>query len=616
MSRTLCVTAAVLLYACGGGSNARTGQSSLVTISDATLEQCPGGGKQIDSGLDQNQNGVLDPSEVTSSWPVCAGAEGLLGAAGDEVLIDARPMEPNETCIHGGVRVIVAADADGDGVLDELEASAGTIQELCTDLAAAFSGLVFIAHGPGMNELFRVNRDGSGVRRLAAAASTTRTIDSFILSPDRRKLAFVARMDDSNPQDLYVTSLVRDERPVNVSRLSSTSHSIGDAVWSPDGRYLAYIASEGALSRAYAVMADGTGRRLVSPDANSAGSPRNLAWSRDSEWLAFDCNSREEGATYERSVYVVHRTSDTAFRVDDLSGAGGASLGVAPWSQDSEGPRLSFIVKQGTGEDDSLCVARTRPGSAECWPANGNITVNPRWQPGGGSVVAFVESSAVVMLDTAAPESAARLPIPAPVYELLWSPDGAYLAYTYNELVLEIGRELRRLRVAPALGAEAIEVYEDIHFYNNDLWSATGEHLYYYAKPPNQDAVELYTFTTATAASTLVYSGVAAEQSVVTAAWSPDGVFLGFTVRDLDNHCADTLYVKALAGGDPTSFPTEIGVCVSSFAWSQDAAVLAYAGAVGISGRKLLYLTPVDGGESRQVVPTGYVLSTEYYLGW
>jgi hypothetical protein len=66
---------------------------------------CPYGGTEIESGVDQNGNKVLDSVEVMSiSW-VCNGAPGTNGAPATPVQITSEPPGPN--CAAGGERIDV-----------------------------------------------------------------------------------------------------------------------------------------------------------------------------------------------------------------------------------------------------------------------------------------------------------------------------------------------------------------------------------------------------------------------------------------------------------------------------------------------------------------------------
>jgi BclB C-terminal domain-containing protein len=87
-------------------------------------ENCPAGGKRIDTGFDDNDNGRLDPREVDSSAYICDGAEGATGAAGPaglDALTAIFPEEPGAECEAGGQRIDFGTDADASGTLDPSE---------------------------------------------------------------------------------------------------------------------------------------------------------------------------------------------------------------------------------------------------------------------------------------------------------------------------------------------------------------------------------------------------------------------------------------------------------------------------------------------------------------
>ena len=68
--RVWLVSLTLLLAACGGGGSSIDdfGTTSSSTVYSATAmapsANCPNGGIQVDSGIDENGNGVLDPGEM------------------------------------------------------------------------------------------------------------------------------------------------------------------------------------------------------------------------------------------------------------------------------------------------------------------------------------------------------------------------------------------------------------------------------------------------------------------------------------------------------------------------------------------------------------------------
>lgn len=107
------------------------GKNSLIRMRNVTTECGPTAGFILEIGLDDNRNNVLDPGEVDDWDVVCDGLDGYDSA----IYIE----EDNSFCLYGGVRVETGLDLDFDGILDENEAT--HISYIC-DGAQGFSGLV------------------------------------------------------------------------------------------------------------------------------------------------------------------------------------------------------------------------------------------------------------------------------------------------------------------------------------------------------------------------------------------------------------------------------------------------------------------------------------------
>ncbi len=67
------------------------------------------------SGLDANDNGVLDDSEIASTSYVCDGASGQL------ILVRVDPELAGDNCADGGTAIHVGIDANVDGALEDSE---------------------------------------------------------------------------------------------------------------------------------------------------------------------------------------------------------------------------------------------------------------------------------------------------------------------------------------------------------------------------------------------------------------------------------------------------------------------------------------------------------------
>lgn len=91
-------------------------RSSVLSRVDAVPAgaECPAGGKAVRSGLDMNDDGVLQDLEVTTTQLVCLEpAKALL------VRVDSEPAGAN--CPAGGQAVKAGLDANGSGALDDIE---------------------------------------------------------------------------------------------------------------------------------------------------------------------------------------------------------------------------------------------------------------------------------------------------------------------------------------------------------------------------------------------------------------------------------------------------------------------------------------------------------------
>ena len=82
---------------------------------------CPTGGILVETGIDENGNGVLDADEVDASEKVCNGDQGPAGSDGLTALIDMNPEPAGANCPQGGMRIDTGVDLNDNGVLESGE---------------------------------------------------------------------------------------------------------------------------------------------------------------------------------------------------------------------------------------------------------------------------------------------------------------------------------------------------------------------------------------------------------------------------------------------------------------------------------------------------------------
>lgn len=98
-------------YVCNGA----TGRDALISSTDEPAgANCTNGGKRLDSGIDENRNGVLDAAEIDSTDYVCNGTDA-------DALVSTHHEAAGANCKAGGTRIDVGLDSDGDGSLAAAE---------------------------------------------------------------------------------------------------------------------------------------------------------------------------------------------------------------------------------------------------------------------------------------------------------------------------------------------------------------------------------------------------------------------------------------------------------------------------------------------------------------
>ncbi len=131
-----------LLTACGGGGGGgetrpTTGDDASVAAKTSSIPSgdvdCPYGGILVETGIDENRNGVLDASEVDESEKVCNGAPGADGSDGADgsngtngsdglnALVNISDEVAGSNCAAGGKRIDSGLDANANGLLDSGE---------------------------------------------------------------------------------------------------------------------------------------------------------------------------------------------------------------------------------------------------------------------------------------------------------------------------------------------------------------------------------------------------------------------------------------------------------------------------------------------------------------
>ncbi len=110
-------------YVCNGVN----GITPIVVVTpEPAGEHCPLGGQRIESGLDANGDHALDPGERTSVAWICSV---------ERALVHLTPEPPGPNCAGGGLRIDAGVDDDRDAILDAAEIDSTAYQ--CVLLSCA-----------------------------------------------------------------------------------------------------------------------------------------------------------------------------------------------------------------------------------------------------------------------------------------------------------------------------------------------------------------------------------------------------------------------------------------------------------------------------------------------
>jgi Tol biopolymer transport system component len=228
---------------------------------------------------------------------------------------------------------------------------------------ATFPGMngkiAFSSDRDGNLEIYTMNADGSGQRRLTASPGTD---DRPTWSPDGKEIAFSRTGDDS--YEIYVMAADGS----NQTEITTTPGENFWPAWSPDGSKIAFMNSlDGLFYDIYVMNADGSAPTRLA----SGGTPD---WSPDGSKIAF---FRDSGTPFPSAdIYVMDAdgTHQTRLTTD-------AGVNYEPsWSPD--GSRIAFASTRVGGDFDIYVMNADGSNQSRLTTDTANDEY-PSWSPDG-----------------------------------------------------------------------------------------------------------------------------------------------------------------------------------------------------------------------------------------
>ncbi len=159
----------VLVGACAGESGESGADALSATTAEPAGANCAKGGIRLDLGVDLDRDGALDPTEVTATSYVCNGD-------GQSALVRATSESAGANCPFGGTRIETGLDTDNDGTLDDSEVDASATSFVCS-----FGPPGAISPSTGINVAIKTNGVSTAVGAPITVRFTMRDDRGFPL---------------------------------------------------------------------------------------------------------------------------------------------------------------------------------------------------------------------------------------------------------------------------------------------------------------------------------------------------------------------------------------------------------------------------------------------------
>lgn len=153
-------------------------QAATIVTPEPASANCAQGGSKIDSGIDTNANGILDPEEVSNTSYVCDGARGPAGATGRNAMTNVSSEPAGSNCASGGSRIQAGVDLNANSALDSNEVTSNSF--VCNGVMGATgpTGPAGATGASGFNSLVKVTPVVAGANCIAGGNKIQAGLDT------------------------------------------------------------------------------------------------------------------------------------------------------------------------------------------------------------------------------------------------------------------------------------------------------------------------------------------------------------------------------------------------------------------------------------------------------
>jgi TolB protein len=283
------------------------------------------------------------------------------------------------------------------------------------------------ARGESSYELYVMNADGSGKRRLARSPKGD---GDLAWSPDGRKLAFAIQPRGSAGV-CHRAGACNDEIFVinadgsGLRRLTRNAAPDGRAAWSPDGRRIAFLSwRHGTGADVFVMNADGSDQRNLT---RKPGNEVDPVWSPDGRAILFSAvppgqplwvgGSRSASGPY-RDVYVMNADGSDQRNLTHTTEAEDYAAAYAP-----DGRTIAFAAYD-VSSTRIFVINADGSGKRALTPEITETSI--AWSPDGRKIAFFDAGISVVNADGSGLH---RLAQNVAFFDVSWSPDGRKITF-------------------------------------------------------------------------------------------------------------------------------------------------------------------------------------------